>query len=145
ELPDTSFTNWLDRHGDDTTIGLDGDYADTDVAMLHEAYRLGGQRRGEPGAWLDMETAPKDGAAVLVLIPDSNIPKAVRWRSDCWEMTWDGHQLSEYDQPRYWTPCPSDPDAPTAPQPAEPVKVLSDELKHLIDVGREAVPTPPAD
>ncbi|NYT67928.1 hypothetical protein [Pusillimonas noertemannii] len=48
ELPDTSFTNWLDRHGYDTTIGLDGDYADTDVAMLHEAYRLGSQRRGEP-------------------------------------------------------------------------------------------------
>lgn len=75
-----------------------------------------GMHSAEPVAWRGMKTAPKDGTAVLVLLPGSDIPQAVRWKNDCWRMTWDGHQLSEYDRPRYWMPCPSDPDSSPQPQ-----------------------------
>lgn len=63
--------------------------------------------------WRPMRTAPKDGTAILVLIEASDVPYAVRW--DCahdhgWLMTWDNYRLSPADGPRYWMPCPADPD-----------------------------------
>jgi len=70
--------------------------------------------------WKPMRTAPKDGAAVLVLLEGSDIPKAVRWLdadNECaldgagWYMTWDGHRFTEADGPRYWMPIPEDPEA----------------------------------
>lgn len=73
--------------------------------------------------WQPMNTAPKDGAAVLVLLEGSNIPYAVRWRStsdelgvdsEGWFMTWDNHKLSAMDGPRYWMPPPNDPEAQDA-------------------------------
>ena len=73
--------------------------------------------------WQSMKTAPKDGAAVLVLLDASNIPHAARWLSGPddrrateettragWYLTWDGSQIEEHDGPRYWMPCPDDPD-----------------------------------
>ena len=67
-----------------------------------------------------MNTAPKDGTAILVLMEGSDVPQAVRWTKaragrgyqvGGWRMTWDDTQLSEADGPRYWMPCPDDPDA----------------------------------
>lgn len=69
--------------------------------------------------WQPMRTAPKDGAAVLVLLDGSDIPKAVRWLDADdesavdgagWYMTWDGYRLTDHDAPRYWMHCPDDPD-----------------------------------
>jgi hypothetical protein len=73
--------------------------------------------------WQPMKTAPKDGAAVLVLLDASDIPHAARWLSGPddrrateettragWHLTWDGSQIEEHDGPRYWMHCPDDPD-----------------------------------
>ena len=73
--------------------------------------------------WQSMKTAPKDGAAVLVLLDASNIPHAARWLSGPddrrateettragWHLTWDGSPIEEHDGPRYWMHCPDDPD-----------------------------------
>lgn len=61
--------------------------------------------------WKPMRTAPKDGTAVLALLEASDVPHAVRWASDGWEMTWDAHRLGDADGPRYWMEIPHDPDA----------------------------------
>ncbi|RMX06739.1 hypothetical protein D8I35_09565 [Corticibacter populi] len=98
-----------------------GDYAKEAAEMLRRwpaAAPIQSDSALDHAPWRHMRTVPKDGTAVLVLTPGSDIPKSVRWRNDCWEMTWDGHQLSEFDQPRYWMPCPTDPDQqPAVPQP----------------------------
>lgn len=73
--------------------------------------------------WQSMKTAPKDGAAVLVLLDASDIPHAARWLSGPddrrateettragWHLTWDGSPIEEHDGPRYWMHCPDDPD-----------------------------------
>lgn len=68
--------------------------------------------------WSRMKSAPKDGTAVLALLPDSNIPRAVRWcergipevsTTPGWYTTWDYHLLEDEDAPRFWTRCPPDP------------------------------------
>lgn len=98
-------------------------YRNTEMFRRTKAFALellatyGGAVAAQTQPWRDMKTAPQDGTAVIVIIPDSDIPKSVRWKDGCWEMTWDGHQLSGYEQPRYWMPIPSDPDAPGTQQP----------------------------
>lgn len=57
--------------------------------------------------WQPIETAPKDGHAILALLPDSDLPHTIRWRVDGWEIAWDQHPLGEFDQPLFWMPCPS--------------------------------------
>lgn len=70
--------------------------------------------------WQPMKTAPMDGTTVLALLDGSDIPHAVRWLpaghdegggQEGWHMTWDGYALTANDGPRYWMPCPDDPDA----------------------------------
>lgn len=63
--------------------------------------------------WQPMREAPKDGTAVLALLNGSDIPHAIRWDKDLgrWCMTWDGFELTNTNGPRYWMPCPDDPDA----------------------------------
>jgi len=73
--------------------------------------------------WQPMNTAPRDGTAVLVLLAQSDIPHAARWLSgpddqhatgftmgQGWHLTWDGWPVPFHDGPRYWMPCPDDPD-----------------------------------
>ena len=69
--------------------------------------------------WQKMATAPKDGTAILVLLTGSDIPKPARWfeaehkRASAgagWYITWDNYALTSFDGPRYWMPCPDDPD-----------------------------------
>lgn len=67
--------------------------------------------------WQPMETAPKDGTVILVLLTRSDTPYPVRWWSDYksegfgkWRMTWDHYILGVLDGPRYWMHCPDDPD-----------------------------------
>lgn len=59
--------------------------------------------------WRPIETAPKDGTAVLVLLPKSDIAYAARFM-DCWRMTWDHHRLVGGDAPRFWMPIPPAPE-----------------------------------
>lgn len=74
--------------------------------------------------WQPMKTAPKDGWAVLVLLNGGDVPHAARWLRGAddphatrettgpgWHLTWDGSPVAEHDGPRYWMPCPDDPDA----------------------------------
>lgn len=74
--------------------------------------------------WQPMKTAPKDGNAVLVLLDGSDMPHAARWLSGPddpnstkqttgpgWHLSWDGSPVAVHDGPRYWMPCPDDPDA----------------------------------
>lgn len=68
-------------------------------------------REHDGDAWQPMNTAPADGAAILVLLNDSDIPHAVRWGSPDWFMTWDSYSLSPEDGPRCWRPIPPAPDA----------------------------------
>lgn len=78
------------------------------VSAAYDAGASAGQSRG---AWQPMRTAPQDGTAVLVLLEDSDVPHPVRWVDDGWRMTWDDHDLTAGDGPRYWMACPADPDA----------------------------------
>lgn len=55
-----------------------------------------------------MDTAPKDGTAVLMWFEGSNIPYPVRWSSDGWptpgwRMTWDNTLRTD---PEGWMPIP---------------------------------------
>jgi hypothetical protein len=61
--------------------------------------------------WQPMGLAPEDGTAVLALLNDSDVPHAVRYVDDGWEMVWDQYRLSSNDGPRYWMPIANDPDA----------------------------------
>ena len=66
--------------------------------------------------WQPMRTAPMDGTAVLALLDGSDIPLPIRWDVDIagWRVTWDDYVLSDTDGPRYWMPCPDDPEADEA-------------------------------
>lgn len=67
--------------------------------------------------WQPMNTAPKDGTAVLVLLRFSDLPATARWMSgkdaNGWHLTWDGWLVPAHDGPRYWMPCPDDPERTT--------------------------------
>ena len=68
----------------------------------HDAMRNG---------WQPMGLAPEDGTAILALLNDSDVPYAIRYVDDGWEMVWDKYRLINADGPRYWTAIPDDPDA----------------------------------
>lgn len=61
--------------------------------------------------WQPMETAPKDGTAVLGKLTRSDIPMPVRyrecrWGGGTWIVTWDHYPLSQSDGPTHWMPLP---------------------------------------
>ncbi len=60
--------------------------------------------------WQPMGTAPKDGTAVLVLLPDSDIPHPARYYERLgWQSTWDGYNLHGANFPTHWMPIPEPP------------------------------------
>jgi hypothetical protein len=70
--------------------------------------------------WHHMNTAPKDGTAVLALLEGADVAHAVRWLPSYdkfaagtagWHMVWDLTRVAPHDGPRYWMPCPGDPDS----------------------------------
>lgn len=65
-------------------------------------------RKMENG-WKPIDTAPKDGTAVLVSLTGSDIPYPARFQNGEWIMTWDCYALSEWDGPTHWMPCPEKP------------------------------------
>lgn len=72
------------------------------------------------GGWQTMASAPRDGTAILAILPGSNVPHSIRyavtrsngraWRG--WLVCWDGHRLSDGDGPDYWQPFPPHPTQP---------------------------------
>lgn len=70
--------------------------------------------------WQPIETAPKDGSVLLAILPESDVPQAVRWLTKSnedgfvgpgWYMQWDHFHLSGADHPTHWMPCPPPPAA----------------------------------
>lgn len=59
--------------------------------------------------WQPIETAPKDGTAILAHLPYSDIAIPIRYDGNCWHVTWDMHKLGEWDQPDFWMPMPKPP------------------------------------
>ena len=57
--------------------------------------------------WEPIETAPKDGTAVLALIEGSDIPQSVRYRNGGWKICWDDYRIAGIDGPTHWMPIPS--------------------------------------
>lgn len=102
----------------DDEKGYASEYHSAASVIQLEAFHRVMRSIGRAPAWRPMRTAPKDGTAILVLLEASDVPHAVRW--DCahdhgWLMTWDNHRLSAADGPRYWMPCPDDPDEAKPP------------------------------
>lgn len=58
--------------------------------------------------WHPIETAPKDGTVVLVILPESDIPCAARFDAGCndWRHCWDNYRLRNLDAPTHWMPLP---------------------------------------
>ena len=72
--------------------------------------------------WMSMESAPKNGAGILALLPDSNFPVGIRFDGGRWCVAWDNHPLGEFDQPRLWMLIP-DEDATTLTAPTTSIGV----------------------
>lgn len=69
----------------------------------------------EPDAngWRPIETAPKDGRNVLLVIPNSGIPFVGYWnRRLGWRVTWDGTLIDGnlYEAPTHWQGIPLPPE-----------------------------------
>ena len=73
--------------------------------------------------WQPIETAPKDGTAILVLLFGSDIAHAARWYDEQatieekyqdggpgWYLTWDHYKLSARYGPTNWMPLPPPPE-----------------------------------
>lgn len=102
----------------------------TDDAMHAYARAAVKADRAQWPAWQPIETAPKDGTSVLLLLDSSDVPHAARWLSGPddpratdettkpgWYFPWDGYQVTEYDGPVCWMPLPPGPGE--AAQPAD--------------------------
>lgn len=59
--------------------------------------------------WKPIETAPRDGTAVLVALPGVR-PVYVSWRSGEWRYPFTVRRLKAY-QPTHWMPLPAPPKA----------------------------------
>ena len=65
--------------------------------------------------WRGIESAPRDGTAIIMLLDGSDIPHSVRWicngeipgiDEDGWYMVWDHYHLGSADIPTGWLPLP---------------------------------------
>ncbi len=89
------------------------------AADLHEAYHLGVEA-GTP-KWLPIESAPKDGTAILVCLSDSDSGYVVFWVDPAkgirdyvgskigWHIAYCGDFLGPCDAPTHWQPLPKGP------------------------------------
>lgn len=58
-------------------------------------------------AWQPIETAPKDGTAVLGVLTGSELPHIIRYLRGAWLIAWDGYDLSaSCDAPTHWRALP---------------------------------------
>ncbi len=77
-------------------------------------------RRAPALTWQPMETAPKDGTAILILIPmDADEPREiaeVKWDADGWQHMTSAWKLVS-PEPVAWIPIPSHAPAPPEARP----------------------------
>lgn len=104
-----------------------------DIAMFREATLLGCgmslthrqcrelfksvdelEREARRLQWQPIESAPRDGTAILAMLPDSDMPAIIRWTdatgmayAPCWFIVWDGEHLGKYSQPTMWMHLPA--------------------------------------
>lgn len=65
--------------------------------------------------WRTIDSAPKDGTAILGLITGSDLPHTIRFVRQKWLIAWDAYDLSaECDAPTHWMPLLA-----THPQPSQ--------------------------
>ncbi len=83
-----------------------------DFALMVDELKQVTKQRDELMAasqWQPIETAPKDGTAVLGKLIGSDIPIPVRMLHGNWVVSWDLHHLSEWDGPTHWMSLPNPP------------------------------------
>lgn len=85
----------------------------------------------EVSVWQPIKTAPKNGAGILALLPDSNFPVGVRYHDGGWHVAWDNSRLGEFDQPEKWMHIPDDRPPSTVPQGGGVDDADRDELQRL--------------
>lgn len=68
--------------------------------------------------WMPMDSAPRNCAGILALLPDSNFPVGVRFFDGRWCVAWDNSPLGEHDQPRMWMHIPDEDATTLSAQPA---------------------------
>lgn len=79
------------------------------VRWLRDAYRSACIRDAKtPDHWRPIETAPKDGTAILFIDEDTDIPHPVRWENTKWLHAWDGEEYPTFGK-SWWMPLPPAP------------------------------------
>jgi len=99
---------------------------------LEALYTTPPAAQGQQEAWAKMNSAPKDGTAILCMLPDGEVPHACRFVNGGWQIVWDGHRLSESDQPIGWKAIDTYTTPPAAPDVAELVEA-KEPLYYLQD------------
>lgn len=59
--------------------------------------------------WRPMDSAPRDGTAILAKLPDSDLYAVVRFKGGVWRIAWDGWIVCDQDTPTHWQPLPEGP------------------------------------
>lgn len=60
--------------------------------------------------WQPIESAPKDGTKILLLLKDSDVPHSGYYKIRySWRIAWDDYDLSDNDGPTHWMPLPEPP------------------------------------
>ena len=94
------YAAWLDKY-------VSGE-EEADILWRKPLYARPAPEALGDATWQPIETAPKDGTAVLVVLPDSDIPYAARFDAECgnWRHCWDNYRLRNLDAPTHWMPLP---------------------------------------
>lgn len=61
--------------------------------------------------WQPIETAPKDGTAVLIAVPDYEVAIIANWYRYNGLETWRDEELDIYPTATHWQPLPTPPTA----------------------------------
>lgn len=87
-----------------------------DAQAAIEAYRAAMREAGE--GWQPIETAPRDGAPVLLWLPDADrgqpSVECAQWWGDCWWTNGGpnaGQDMDEWAKATHWMPLPNPPSA----------------------------------
>lgn len=105
---ETAFDYWANK---DFEASFRGSHLDSDDPEPLDGFEIARQLErelNEATRWRPIENAPKDGTAVLALLPNSDMPVVVRWDTR-WAACWDECPLSGLDTPTHWMPLPKPP------------------------------------
>lgn len=57
------------------------------------------------GEWRAIESAPKDGTAMLLIDEDTDCPVVARWHNSAWRVAWDDSEYTTIGSLK-WRPLP---------------------------------------